>query len=66
MMERNALRTSQTYAAQAEMFVDQARRISPEIRPIPKVYIAQGLVSGSHIFDDQWIVNAAYTQLFVR
>jgi hypothetical protein len=66
MMERNALRTAQTYAARAEMFIDQARRISSEIRAIPKVYIAQGLVSVSYIFDEQWIINAAYTQFFVR
>jgi len=42
MLERNALRSAEVYASQAGMFVDQARRISPNIQFIPQVNIAQG------------------------
>lgn len=65
MMERSSLRAAQSYAVQAEMLVDQAQRVSPEVKSIPSVHIAQGLVSSSHILGDPAITRHVF-QFFVR
>ncbi|KAF8999853.1 hypothetical protein BDQ17DRAFT_1410589 [Cyathus striatus] len=52
MMERNALRSAQALAYQAENLVDQARRISPQVEPVARVNIAQGSVISDVFFDN--------------
>ncbi|KAF9054108.1 hypothetical protein BJ165DRAFT_684302 [Panaeolus papilionaceus] len=42
MMERNALRSAQMHASQVEGLVDQAMRLSPNVKPVGRVNIAQG------------------------
>lgn len=44
MMERNALRSAQMHASQVEGLVDQAMRLSPNVKPVGRVNIAQGSV----------------------
>lgn len=47
-LERNALRGAEVYVHQAGMFIEQARRLSPIIQPVPPVSIAQGWVTAPH------------------
>lgn len=52
MMERNALNKAENLVRQAKMMVTQAQRVSPMVRPLPQVKIAQGNLLGDVFFDN--------------
>lgn len=52
MMERNALNKAENLVRQAKMLVAQAQRVSPMVRPLPAVNIAQGNLLGDVFFDN--------------
>ncbi|PPR05094.1 hypothetical protein CVT24_010081 [Panaeolus cyanescens] len=52
MMERNALRNAQMQASQVEVLVDQAMRLSPNVKPVGRVNIAQGSIVSDMFFDN--------------
>ncbi|KAJ8127011.1 hypothetical protein O1611_g6627 [Lasiodiplodia mahajangana] len=52
MMERNALQKAEMNVAQAQMMVVQAQHISPEVRDLPPVNIAQGNLFSDVLFDN--------------
>ncbi|CAA7262011.1 unnamed protein product [Cyclocybe aegerita] len=63
MMERNALSNARGNAAQAEMFVEQAKSFSPAIRPIRRVHIAEGSLLGDVLFDNIFTDIAFHTKI---
>ncbi|KAI0109686.1 hypothetical protein GGR51DRAFT_558378 [Nemania sp. FL0031] len=52
MMERNALQKAEMNVTQAQMMVVQAQHISPEVRDLPPVKIAQGNLFSDVLFDN--------------
>ena len=52
MMERSALNKAEITCMEAKMAVDQARRLSPEVHPMPQVNIAQGNLMSDVFFDN--------------
>ena len=52
MMERNALSRAEVALMEAKMAVDQAQRMSPEVRQLPQVQIAQGNLMSDVFFDN--------------
>ena len=52
MMERNALAKAEQRVACARMLVDQARRFSPSVKPLPRVNVAQGNLMSDVFFDN--------------
>lgn len=52
MMERSALNKAEITCREAQMAVDQARRLSPEVHPMPPVNIAQGNLMSDVFFDN--------------
>lgn len=52
MMERNALNQAENLVRQATALVTQAQRVSPMVRPLPPVRIAQGSLLGDVFFDN--------------
>lgn len=52
MIERNALNQAENLVRQAKMLVAQAQRVSPMVRPLPPVNIAQGNLLGDVFFDN--------------
>ncbi|KAJ3494460.1 hypothetical protein NLJ89_g10802 [Agrocybe chaxingu] len=63
VMERNALSSARGSAAQAEMFVEQARSFSPAIRSIRRVHIAEGSLLGDVLFDNIFSDMAFHTKI---
>ncbi|KAI1180627.1 hypothetical protein F4777DRAFT_573858 [Nemania sp. FL0916] len=52
MMERNALHKSEMSITQAQMLVMQAQHISPEVKSLPPVKIAEGSLISDVLFDN--------------
>lgn len=70
MMERSALSRAEVSLSETRMLIEQARRLSPELRQLPQVNIAQGNLMSDVMFDNVFTdmqfhekIKASQTQL---
>ncbi|KAJ3516995.1 hypothetical protein NLJ89_g767 [Agrocybe chaxingu] len=62
MTEHHALNNARGCVAQSERFVDKARRASRVVKPIKRVYIAEGSTTGDILFDNIFPEIAVYSK----
>lgn len=63
MLERNALSQAEQRVAYARMLVDQARRFSSRVAPLPRVSIAQGSLMSDVFFDNMFTDMMLYQKI---
>ncbi|KAF7369820.1 hypothetical protein MVEN_00314900 [Mycena venus] len=64
IMERQDLRAAQEKATQAQMFVQQAMMISPQVQPVGEITIAQGSLV-TDVFFDNIFTDMAFHQKII-